>query len=162
LAVTSPEKRSGKSRLFEVLEILVANPWKVITPTEAVIFRKIDKDRPTLLLDETDAIFGKRNGENYEGLRALLNAGNRRGRHGPSSPTSSTTARRTPGSRCSPSPTWPAASGPRGRASQRSSSRTAPTTRTSPPACACLPTSALSSTSGASIGSPRRRSRARC
>jgi Protein of unknown function (DUF3631) len=83
LAVTSPEKRSGKSRLFEVLEILVANPWKVITPTEAVVFRKIDADRPTLLLDETDAIFGKRNGENYEGLRALLNAGNRRGTHVP-------------------------------------------------------------------------------
>ena len=79
LAVTSPEKQRGKSRLFEVLEILVAKPWKVITPTEAVIFRKIDKDQPTLLLDETDAIFGKRNGENYEELRALLNAGNRRG-----------------------------------------------------------------------------------
>jgi Protein of unknown function (DUF3631) len=78
LAVTSPEKRSGKSRLFEVLEILVANPWKVITPTEAVVFRKIDGDRPTLLLDETDAIFGKK-AENHEGLRALLNAGNRRG-----------------------------------------------------------------------------------
>ena len=83
LAVTSPEKRSGKSRLFEVLEILVANPWKVITPTEAVVFRKIDRDRPTLLLDETDAIFGKRNGESHEGLRALLNAGNRRGSHVP-------------------------------------------------------------------------------
>jgi Protein of unknown function (DUF3631) len=61
-----------------VLEILVANPWKVITPTEAVVFRKIDGDRPTLLLDETDAIFGKK-AENHEGLRALLNAGNRRG-----------------------------------------------------------------------------------
>jgi Protein of unknown function (DUF3631) len=83
LAVTSPEKRSGKSRLFEVVELLAANPWKVITPTEAVVFRKVDADRPTLLLDETDAIFGKRNGENYEGLRALLNAGNRRGTHVP-------------------------------------------------------------------------------
>lgn len=83
LAVTSPEKRSGKSRLFEVLEIVVANAWKVITPTEAVVFRKIHADRPTLLLDETDAIFGKRNGENYEGLRALLNAGNRRGTNVP-------------------------------------------------------------------------------
>jgi hypothetical protein len=78
LAVTSPEKRSGKSRLFEVLELLVANPWKVITPTEAVVFRKIAADQPTLLLDETDAIFGNR-AENHEGLRALLNAGNRRG-----------------------------------------------------------------------------------
>jgi len=83
LAVTSPEKRSGKSRLFEVLELLVANPWKVITPTEAVVFRKVDKDRPTLLLDETDAIFGPKANGNYEGLRALLNAGNRRGTNVP-------------------------------------------------------------------------------
>lgn len=83
LAVTSPEKRCGKSRLFEVLELLVANPWKVITPTEAVVFRKVDLDRPTLLLDETDAIFGPNANGTYEGLRALLNAGNRRGTNVP-------------------------------------------------------------------------------
>jgi hypothetical protein len=47
-------------------------------PTEAVVFRKIERDVPTLLLDETDAIFGNQ-GANTEGLRALLNAGNRRG-----------------------------------------------------------------------------------
>src|SRR5262249_30319419 len=52
LDVNSPERRSGKSRLFDLLELLVARPWKVIAPSEAVVFRKIDRDQPTLLLDE--------------------------------------------------------------------------------------------------------------
>ena len=82
LAITSATKRSGKTRLLDVLELLVARPWRVITPSEAVVFRKIDADRPTLLLDEADAIFGV-HAENHEGLRAILNAGNRKGTHVP-------------------------------------------------------------------------------
>lgn len=78
LEVTSPEKRCGKSRLFEVLAAVVARPWRVITPSEAVLFRKIERDHPTLLLDEADAIFDKSNGTT-EPLRALLNASNREG-----------------------------------------------------------------------------------
>ena len=82
LAVTSPEKRCGKSRLLDVLELLVARPWRAIMPTEAVLFRKINTAAPTLLLDETDAIFNAKNA-NTEPLRAVLNAGNRRGTHVP-------------------------------------------------------------------------------
>ena len=47
-------------------------------PSEAVLYRKIDAFAPTLMLDEADAIFDKTNGST-EPLRALLNAGNRRG-----------------------------------------------------------------------------------
>jgi Protein of unknown function (DUF3631) len=79
LAITSAEKRSGKTRLLDVLELLVSNPWRVITPSEAVVFRKIDADSPTLLLDEVDAIFNPKANGATEGLRALLNAGNRAG-----------------------------------------------------------------------------------
>jgi predicted pyridoxine 5'-phosphate oxidase superfamily flavin-nucleotide-binding protein len=79
LAVTSAEKRSGKTRLLDVLELLAAKPWRVITPSEAVVFRKLDADQPTLLLDEVDAIFNPKANGNHEGLRAILNAGNRRG-----------------------------------------------------------------------------------
>jgi hypothetical protein len=79
LAITSAEMRCGKSRLLELLELLAANAWKVITPSEAVVFRKIDRDRPTLLLDEVDAIFNPKANGNAEGLRALLNAGTRQG-----------------------------------------------------------------------------------
>ncbi len=80
LAVTSVHPRSGKTRLGETVEQLVPRPWRAITPSEAVLFRKLEQDHPTLLLDEVDAIFGtKRQAESHEGLRAILNAGNRRG-----------------------------------------------------------------------------------
>jgi hypothetical protein len=78
IVVVSPEKRSGKTRLLEVLALLVREPWHSAGASEAAIFRKIEAVRPTLLLDETDAIFGSRT-ERTEPLRALLNAGNRRG-----------------------------------------------------------------------------------
>lgn len=78
LAVTSAVMRSGKTRLLDVLELVVWRPWRVILPSDAVVYRYIDERHPTLMLDEADAIFGRKNGE-YEGLRALLNAGNRMG-----------------------------------------------------------------------------------
>jgi hypothetical protein len=77
LVVVSPEPRAGKSLLLDVLERLVRCAWKTVSTTEAALFRKIDQDRPTLLLDEIDAIFGS-NAERTEPLRAILNAGNRR------------------------------------------------------------------------------------
>ena len=46
--------------------------------TEAVLFRKVDKDQPTLLVDEIDATFGK-DSKVTEGLRAIYNAGYRAG-----------------------------------------------------------------------------------
>src|SRR5215472_1361798 len=52
LYVFSAEKRSGKSRLLDVLELLVKNPWRDSGATEAVLFRKIERDKPTLLSDE--------------------------------------------------------------------------------------------------------------
>jgi hypothetical protein len=73
LHASSPEKESGKSTLLEALSLVVARPWKAITPSEATLFRKIDKDAPTLLLDEVDTIFTPRN--EREGLRAILNGG---------------------------------------------------------------------------------------
>ncbi len=48
-------------------------------PSEAVVYRTIEDFQPTLLLDEIDAIFKERNADRHEGLRALLNSGNRRG-----------------------------------------------------------------------------------
>jgi Protein of unknown function (DUF3631) len=79
LAVTSAEKRSGKSRLLEVLALLVRNPLKAVGATEAALFRSLGGDRPpTVLFDEVDAIFGPKSPQN-EGLRAILNAGYTRG-----------------------------------------------------------------------------------
>ncbi len=42
------------------------------------MFRKIERDHPTVLLDEVDTMFGDR-ATPIEGIRALFNAGNRRG-----------------------------------------------------------------------------------
>jgi hypothetical protein len=74
LSITSPEKGSGKTRLLEVLELLVFHPWLTGRTTPAVLARKIDRERPTLLLDEADAAFsGER--EYAEVLRGVLNSG---------------------------------------------------------------------------------------
>jgi hypothetical protein len=78
LAISSPVKQSGKSRLLEVLEAVVPTPWRIERPSEAVLFRRIARDAPTVLLDEVDTVFMDRNGQ-FEGLRAIYNAGNRRG-----------------------------------------------------------------------------------
>jgi len=78
LAVLSPEKRTGKTRLLEAVELLVARPWRVTAASEAALFRKIAQDHPTLLMDEVDAVFGSHS-ERTEPLRAILNAGNRPG-----------------------------------------------------------------------------------
>jgi hypothetical protein len=78
LALTSAEKRSGKSRLLEVLELLVRAPLSAVNRSDAVLFRVIAQTKPTLLLDEADAIFGGKRREREE-LRGMLNAGWRRG-----------------------------------------------------------------------------------
>jgi Protein of unknown function (DUF3631) len=79
LAITSPERQCGKTRLLEVLEILCARAWRVELPSEAVLYRHVHQTVPTLLLDEIDAVFNPRSADRYEGHRGLLNAGNRRG-----------------------------------------------------------------------------------
>lgn len=78
LAVNSPEKQSGKTRLLEVLRLLVFNEWFTGRVTAAVLVRKIDAKHPTLLLDESDAAFGGEK-EYAEALRGILNTGYRRG-----------------------------------------------------------------------------------
>lgn len=78
LAIASAEKQSGKTRLLEVLKLLVANPWFTGRTSAAALVRKIASDGPTLLLDETDAAF-KQNPEYTEALRGILNSGYGRG-----------------------------------------------------------------------------------
>jgi Protein of unknown function (DUF3631) len=77
LALTSPEKRSGKTRTLEALELLVPQPLRAASISEAALFRTIDEGGAVLLLDETDAIFSPKT--NHEDLRKLINAGYRRG-----------------------------------------------------------------------------------
>jgi hypothetical protein len=78
LNVKSAEKRSGKTRLLEVLSLLAAGSWLTGRVTAAVLVRKVAAEVPTLLLDESDAAF-KGDKEYSETLRGVLNAGFRRG-----------------------------------------------------------------------------------
>jgi len=77
LAVLSPVKRCGKTRLTEVAELLASNARLTVNISEAALFRLINSAAPTLVLDEAEALSGK--SDRGEAIRALLNAGNRRG-----------------------------------------------------------------------------------
>jgi hypothetical protein len=80
LVFKSPEKESGKTRALEALEVITPNPLLVMNTTIAAIFRLLAEEEVTTLLhDEVDAIFSAKAGPQNEDLRALLNAGYRRG-----------------------------------------------------------------------------------
>lgn len=81
IAFLSPEAGSGKTRTLEVMELLVPRPVQTISATPAYIIRKVSDaaGRPTLLFDEIDTVFGTKAREGQEDLRALLNAGHRKG-----------------------------------------------------------------------------------
>jgi hypothetical protein len=75
LCVTSPTPRCGKTRLLEVQSLIVSKPQRTANISEAALFRIIEAERPTILLDEAETLKGKT--ERAEYLRGLLNAGNR-------------------------------------------------------------------------------------
>jgi hypothetical protein len=70
----SATKQSGKTRLLEVTRPLVARPVDTDGMTPAALIRTVDKERPTLLLDESDASFNGSK-EMAEALRGILNSG---------------------------------------------------------------------------------------
>jgi hypothetical protein len=75
LRIVSAAPASGKSQLLEILAALSRRGWYAVNPSVAVLYRKIDAQQPTLLLDEMD---------NYplddrRDALAVLNAGYKRG-----------------------------------------------------------------------------------
>jgi uncharacterized protein DUF3631 len=78
LEISSAEKESGKTRLLETLELVVAGPWLTGRMSISALARKIDAEQPTLLLDESDALFGSDKAY-VQDLRGILNSGFRRG-----------------------------------------------------------------------------------
>lgn len=77
VALLSPTFQCGKTRLLEVLDLLVARSWFTGLVTPAVLFRKLERDRPALLLDEAEVVRGR--GDAADAVRALLQGGYRRG-----------------------------------------------------------------------------------
>jgi hypothetical protein len=80
LAVLSPEKQSGKTRLLEILDPLCAGSERLSDTSASYMFRRIAAGDITVLLDECDAIWKRRKGdESAEALRSIVNAGHRKG-----------------------------------------------------------------------------------
>jgi Protein of unknown function (DUF3631) len=81
LAVVSPLKRCGKSRLLDVVAETCYGPLITVNATIAAVVRSIGQDPPTLLVDEADTLWGsKKQADSNEDLRGLLNAGHQRNR----------------------------------------------------------------------------------
>lgn len=71
--ITAPEKACGKSQLLTIFSYLVARPLAAANCSISFMFRIIEKDRPTILIDEAETFLGG-NGE----LKGIINAGHTR------------------------------------------------------------------------------------
>ena len=79
LALLSPEKQCGKSRVLELLELLSAGAETLSDASPAYLYRRIGAGKVTILLDEADAIWKRgKTDETAEALRSIVNAGHRR------------------------------------------------------------------------------------
>jgi hypothetical protein len=76
LSITSPEKRSGKSTLFEVLLPLVARGYMTNRETVVALAQLLNDEHVTLLLDEGELSFD--NSTRALGLQKIFNGGYRR------------------------------------------------------------------------------------
>lgn len=74
LYINSETPRSGKTLLIDLLEPIVLNPERGADMTGSVMFRLIEKIRPTLFVDEVDTLF-QQGGAKNEPMRNVLNSG---------------------------------------------------------------------------------------
>lgn len=79
LLIDSAEPECGKTRLLELLALFSQSPKMTFNTTVAALYRRLAKSMLTLLLDEADAIWSAKAGPQAEDLRALINAGYKRG-----------------------------------------------------------------------------------
>jgi hypothetical protein len=75
LMVTSPVRGCGKTTVLDLLEAMCVRPIKSDSITAGSICHAVDREHPTLLIDEADNLGLAVNGA----LRAVLNSGHRRG-----------------------------------------------------------------------------------
>lgn len=79
LALLSPEKQSGKSRVLELVALLVPGPMLTANSSIAALFRRVGNEPTTVLMDECDTYLGHTANPRYEELRGWVNSGHRRG-----------------------------------------------------------------------------------
>lgn len=70
--VTSAEPQSGKTRTIEIAELLARSPMTTASASPGALYAAVESRRPTIFLDEVDAIFS---GKANEDLRGMLNSG---------------------------------------------------------------------------------------
>lgn len=68
--ITAPEKSCGKSTLLGLFERVVNRPYTMTDPSQAVLYRIMDKYKPCLLIDEIDTGL-----KDKQAIAAILNAG---------------------------------------------------------------------------------------
>ena len=73
LAISSPEKRCGKTTVLSLVQRLVKRPLPASNITPAALFRSIEHFKPTLLIDEADTFI-----QSSDELRGILNSGHMR------------------------------------------------------------------------------------
>lgn len=83
LWVNSPVKRCAKSLLLDILSFICFSATsRLIDPSPSVLFREVDSNDGTLILDEIESLGGADKDQKKE-LIALLNAGFQRGSQAP-------------------------------------------------------------------------------
>jgi hypothetical protein len=78
IALISPAKRCGKTRVLELLSLLCARARQLTAPSPAALFRML-ADAPTVLLDEVEPLKAKQISEVSQAILSILNAGHRKG-----------------------------------------------------------------------------------
>lgn len=74
LLITSPTKRCGKTRCGEILELLCCRSIMSTNFSEAALFRSIDSEKPTVIIDEAEAL-RSRDSERSRYLLPILQSG---------------------------------------------------------------------------------------
>lgn len=77
LLVESATRRCGKTTVLTLVGAACRHPVNATSPSEAALFRVIDQQHPTLLIDEAESLAGR--SERAETLRGILHVGYKQG-----------------------------------------------------------------------------------
>ena len=70
MVIISPEKRCGKTTVLIILQFLTPRSELASNISAAAVFRYVEDERPTLLIDEADTFI-----KDNEEMRGVLNSG---------------------------------------------------------------------------------------
>jgi putative DNA primase/helicase len=73
LAIESPQKRCGKTRVIDIVQRLTPKSLPAANISPSSLFRVVERDKPTLFIDEGDTFL-----KNNDELRGVLNSGHTR------------------------------------------------------------------------------------